>query len=233
MIQINQYESLGKGNYGWLNTSYHFSFANYYNPHKTNTGTLRVLNDDYIKGYSGFDSHPHNDMEIITYVVEGKLTHQDSMGNKKSLGRHGVQYMSAGTGVVHSESNDHKETLHLYQLWIYPDKKGHTPNYGDYDFSNHLVDNQFTTIVGSYESDAPIKIHQDAKIQVGLFKAGETINIQHDPFKYSYLVLIDGQANLKDEVVNKQDAIESTEDYTLHATKDAHILWIQVQELVR
>jgi len=125
---------MGSSDLGWLKSKFHFSFAEYYNPSNVNFGVLRVINDDLVKPGTGFDTHPHRDMEIISYIVDGELTHGDSMGNKRTLSRGHVQYMSAGTGVFHSEHNFGEETLRFLQIWIYPDKNGYEPNYGDYKF---------------------------------------------------------------------------------------------------
>lgn len=230
MIKTYKHKELGKGNYGWLKTSYHFSFANYYNPSKTRLGTLRVLNDDYIMPHNGFDTHPHNDMEIITYIVDGELTHQDSMGNKKTLGRHGVQYMSAGTGVFHSEHNQSDDILHLYQIWIFPDKKGHIPNYGDYDYSNELTFGKWNEIVSSFDQDAKVKIHQEASILVGEFQKGETVLVDPKEFDYTYLLWIEGSGKVNDLEVSKGDAIESDESYTITLEENAHMLLLCVNE---
>ena len=122
MIRKIDNKNMGKSNLGWLQSSFHFSFAEYYNPLNINFGSLRVINDDLIQPQSGFPTHPHRDMEIVTYLVSGKLTHKDSMGNERTLERGEVQYMSAGTGVYHSEFNmEENEDLRLFQIWVFPD----------------------------------------------------------------------------------------------------------------
>ena len=136
MIRRLPVEKMGESNLGWLRSKFHFSFAEYFNENNINFGVLRVINDDHISAGTGFDTHPHRDMEIITYVVHGYLTHKDSMGNESTLSRGQVQYMSAGTGVRHSEYNNHSEELRLLQIWVLPDRKGHTPNYGEYKFGS-------------------------------------------------------------------------------------------------
>ncbi len=230
MIRIHKYKDLGKGDYGWLQTSYHFSFGNYYNPSKTQLGSLRVLNDDYIDSNKGFDTHPHSDMEIITYVVSGKLTHQDSMGNKKVLGPHGVQYMSAGTGIYHSELNEAKIPLHLYQMWILPDKKGYIPNYGDQDFSQLMKNNSLLEIVSSSNQQGVIKISQEASVSIGTFDVGQTIDVLLNKYKYSYLVVIEGIVKHNDQNIGKGDAIESSEPYQIVVEKDTHIMLIKIND---
>jgi len=230
MIKLNKYKDLGKANHGWLNTSFHFSFADYYNPERMNFGSIRVLNDDYIKGHSGFDPHPHRDMEIITYIVEGELTHKDSMGNESTLSSGGVQYMSAGTKVVHSEYNNAKEELHLYQIWILPNQKGLTPNYGDMMFDKSERDNKFLHIVSNQNKDGKIFINQEADIFVGEFDKNQEIEINLDGHDYIYLVLIDGELETKTLKVQKQDSLESSENLKLVVKENSHLLVLKVND---
>lgn len=227
-MKITRYSELGKGNMGWLKTSYHFSFANYYNPNRVHLGPLRVINDDYIKPHSGFDTHPHNDMEIITYVISGTLTHKDSMGNERKLSRHGVQYMSAGTGIYHSEHNLDDEELHLFQTWIFPSDKGLIPNYGDKEFDNDDFDNKFTNIVSGEDDNGIIHINQHASIKVGMFDKGTLINIPLSKYSTTYLILIDGELRIEDNIINNGDSIEVDKDINLEVIKDAHIYMVQV-----
>jgi redox-sensitive bicupin YhaK (pirin superfamily) len=135
MLRKIESKNMGSSNLGWLRSKFHFSFAEYYNPDNIQFGVLRVINDDLIEGGTGFDTHPHRNMEIISYVVNGDLTHRDSMGDKNTITRGQVQYMSAGTGVLHSEHNFGKDLLRLLQIWIFPAENGLQPNYGDYSFN--------------------------------------------------------------------------------------------------
>ena len=154
-------KQMGRSRLGWLDSHFHFSFAEYYNPKNIRFGALRVINDDLIQAGTGFDTHPHENMEIITYVVEGELTHADSMGNRHTLTRGQVQYMSAGTGVTHSEHNFGKERLRLLQIWIFPDQKGYEPNYGDYRVAVEDRRDRWLPLVASVEdtdSPAPVRI---------------------------------------------------------------------------
>ena len=131
MIRLISHKKMGRSSLGWLESWFHFSFAEYYNSDNINYGVLRVINDDTIRPGTGFDLHSHRDMEIITYVIDGELTHADSMNNQRTLKRGDVQYMSAGTGVVHSEHNLGEKPLRLLQIWILPDRRGLEPQYGD------------------------------------------------------------------------------------------------------
>ncbi|MGL4819956.1 MAG: pirin family protein, partial [Bacilli bacterium] len=143
MIRKIPHQTMGKSDLGWLKSTFHFSFANYFNPDNMNFGVLRVLNDDLVAPKTGFDTHPHQNMEIVTYVVDGELSHADSMGNERKLGRGDVQYMSAGTGVYHSEHNRGTEIARFLQLWILPRNKGNVPNYGDVTYEWALRTNQW------------------------------------------------------------------------------------------
>ena len=156
---------MGTSNLGWLESRFHFSFADYVNYDNINFGVLRVLNDDIIHAKGGFGKHSHNDMEIISYVVEGEITHKDSMGNSETLKRGEVQYLSAGTGITHSEFNKNEsDDLRLLQIWIVPPKKSLTPLYGSHRFNESESKNKILNIVSSDDGDAKIKIHQDVNI---------------------------------------------------------------------
>lgn len=147
---------MGRSELGWLHSLFHFSFAEYYNPENIQFGTLRVVNDDQIEPGKGFDTHAHSNMEIISYVVDGVLTHRDSMNNQRELTRGQVQYMSAGTGITHSEYNLTEGISRFLQIWILPDKKGYQPNYGDYRFDWADRENKWLHIVSGEGGDAPV-----------------------------------------------------------------------------
>jgi redox-sensitive bicupin YhaK (pirin superfamily) len=227
MVKVYPFESLGKANYGWLNTNYHFSFANYYNPNKVHMNHLRVINDDVIKGKTGFDTHPHHDMEIITYIIDGVLTHEDSMGNVRDLGPGGVQYMSAGTGVTHSEKNAYNEDLHLYQIWIFPNEKGLTPNYGDKNFTKEDRFNKLFKIVSGENEDGVIKINQDASISIGEFDQDMTFKIPLRQGEKMYVIAIDGKVDINGTIIKNRDGAEVDEDVTLKVFDKTHVLLIK------
>ena len=134
MIKVIDHNKMGKSERGWLHSLFHFSFAEYYNPNNIQFGALRVVNDDVFDPQGGFPTHPHSDMEIISYVVDGELTHKDSLGNGRMLTKGQVQYMSAGKGILHSEFNYAEKPSRFLQIWILPDAAGYEPAYGDYDF---------------------------------------------------------------------------------------------------
>lgn len=168
---------MGKSESRWLKSTFHFSFAEYLNPENTNFGVLRVLNDDMIQSHSGFPAHPHKDMEIITYIIYGELTHKDSMGNEEILTSGDIQYMSAGTGITHSEYNfHHKQVLRLLQIWIYSLVKNLKPIYGSHRFRETKIRNTLLHVVTSHRiASAPINIYQDVNMYISKLDANKTL----------------------------------------------------------
>ena len=163
MIQIRKSDERGHANHGWLDTHFTFSFADYYDPTHVHFRTLRVMNDDRIAGGGGFPMHPHRDMEIVTYVLEGALEHRDSLGNGSVIKPGDVQYMSAGTGVTHSESNaSETEPVHLYQIWMFPEKQGLKPAYGQKNFSEAEKRGKLRLLVSPDGRTGSLKIRQRA-----------------------------------------------------------------------
>lgn len=197
----------------WLESRFHFSFADYYNPRNLNFGKLRVLNDDLVKGHSGFGRHPHRDAEIFSYIVQGELTHADSLGNKESLGRGCLQYLSAGTGITHAEMNDGGQTCRFLQVWITPDKSGHTPQYGSTKFELKDRHNVLLHVLGG-TGEVPqwqdiackagdggysntIRLHQDTNVFVSESDAGKAFQISLEPNRQAYLVCIEGSLGVE------------------------------------
>ena len=167
MIEHIPFEQLGKANHGWLNANHHFSFANYYNPKRMGFGSLRVINDDTIAPNTGFAPHPHDNMEIITYVRSGSVSHKDSVGNSGVTKQGQVQVMSAGTGIVHEEHNRSSKDLTLYQIWIQPNERDVTPRWGTKDFPTHS-DTKLPLLVSGFPNDNDaLFIHQRARIYGG------------------------------------------------------------------
>ncbi len=212
MLRKIEMKNMGKSDLGWLRSIFHFSFAQYHNPNNINFGVLRVMNDDLVDQNTGFDTHPHRDMEIISYVVDGELTHADSMGNKRTLKRGDVQYMSAGTGVLHSEHNYGDKTLRFLQIWILPDKNGYTPNYGDYIFDWDLRKDKWFKIVSGQKGDAPIKVNQDVNIHVLELTEEQEIEFPVDNGRQAYLVQVEGQSVINNIQLDAKDAMEVVEE---------------------
>lgn len=230
MLRKLDHQFMGGAVYDWLETTYHFSFADYFDEANINFGVLRVLNDAHIVPHTGFDKHPHKDMEIITYVIKGQLTHTDSMGNKGTLKRGQMQYMSAGTGIQHSEYNEADEPLRLLQIWILPDQKGHHPTYGEYHFDWNARHNEWLHMVSDINSDAPITIHQDVNIYTIFLDEGNTADINIAEGRQAYLMQIEGFSKVNHIALKEKDALEIIEDpIHVSATHDSHLIVIEMK----
>ncbi len=233
MMRKIESRHMGAGDHGWLKSKFHFSFAEYFNPNNMHFGVLRVVNDDLVQSGTGFDLHPHRDMEIISYVVNGKLTHGDSMGNQGTITRGHVQYMSAGTGVFHSERNGGQETLRFLQIWILPDRKGYEPTYGDYRFEWKDRHNQWLHMVSGPEGNAPIQIHQDCNLYAVDLEAGLTIDFLVSEGRQAYLVQIEGASTISGLALADRDAMEIEEEQVvIHADQTSHILVIEMKNQI-
>ena len=231
MIKKRESKNMGSSNLEWLRSKFHFSFAEYYNPNNMRFGVLRVINDDLIEPENGFDTHPHRNMEIITYAINGELTHGDSMGNKNTITRGQVQYMSAGTGVEHSEFNLGKDISRLLQIWILPDKQGYEPNYGDYRFNWSDRENKWLHMVSSKHGSAPIKINQDINIYALELEKEREIKFPVNEGRQVYLVQIEGTSIINDIELNDQDGLEIVEeDILIKGKETSHILILEMKK---
>lgn len=232
MLRKIDNEKMGRSNLGWLRSVFHFSFANYYNPDNINFGMLRVINDDLVEPGTGFGLHPHENMEIISYVVDGELTHGDSMGNKSTISRGHVQYMSAGTGVYHSEHNLGNETLRFLQIWIFPDKNGYTPNYGDFRFNWDDRKNKWLHLVSSKQGSAPIKINQDTNIYALELDKDMEIAFPLKDGRQAYMVQIEGSSKVNSITMGTRDAMEiEEEDIVIKAVENSHVLIVEMKKI--
>lgn len=229
---VHRAEDRGKANYGWLDTRYSFSFSRYYDPDKMGFGLLRVLNDDIVKEGTGFGTHPHDNMEIITLVLEGALEHKDSMGSGEIIHKDEVQVMSAGSGVTHSEFNPSEtEPVNLFQLWIFPKERNIKPRYDQKAFPESSRINQLKTVVSGYKENDSLYIHQNAEIKLGFFTEKKIINHRlKDKNNGVYLFIIDGHIFLNDEDLYRRDAIGiyNTEDFSFTIDEDTRFLLIEV-----
>jgi redox-sensitive bicupin YhaK (pirin superfamily) len=225
----------GHFDFGWLKTWHSFSFGHFYNKQKMHFGTLRVLNEDIVAPDTGFDLHPHKNMEIITFILDGELQHTDSMGNKGIIRREEVQVMTAGSGIFHSETNPSKQhPCHLLQIWILPEKENLTPRYDQKKFHENEFRNTLKKIVGRVGSDAPLGIHQDAAIYVGYFSQNTSAEIsKKDHQRGFYLFVINGDLTANEMKLSKGDAlgIWNENKLKLHFTSDAKILVFEVGEI--
>lgn len=224
-------ENMGRSNLGWLESRFHFSFAEYYNPNNMNFGVLRVVNDDIIHPMSGFDTHRHRDMEIISYVVRGEISHKDSMGNIETLKRGEVQYLSAGEGIFHSEHNwNISEDLRLLQIWILPPRQGLDKLYGSYRFTEEDRKNKLLNIVSSQEGDAKIKIYQHVNFYVSELDAAKSLDFTIKNDRQIYFVQIEGTSAINGIQLDDGDAMEIVDESTLQieAVTNSHFLFIEM-----
>lgn len=227
MITHYPYEDLGHANHGWLDARHHFSFARYLNPKRQNFGALRVINDDVIKAGAGFDTHQHKNMEIITYVRKGAITHRDSHGNVGRTIAGDVQVMSAGTGVFHSEFNLESEDTSIFQIWIEPNQMNVKPRWDSVALSKK-EDKDTLTLLVSGDGKAPLSIYQDAFIYAGHLCGGRkfTQKIKHQ----AYLLVSEGSIELDGKTLTKGDGLEATKlaSLTIKALSDTTLLIIDV-----
>ena len=224
-------ENMYTSSLGWLESRFHFSFADYSDSENMNFGALRVLNDDIIHPKGGFPTHPHKDMEIVSYIVKGEITHQDSMGNAECLKRGEVQYMSAGTGIQHSEFNMHEsEDLRLLQIWILPPKYGVTPIYGSHFYKEAERKDKLLKIVSSQKGEAKVKIHQDVNIYVSELTKDKILKYSINQNRQIYFVQIEGSSLVNGEKLTHGDALTLIEDTALKITalSESHFLFIEV-----
>jgi len=199
MIKVTHFEDFGHQDHGWLKACHHFSFADYYDPDRMGFGPLRVWNDDHIKAGAGFPTHPHRDMEIITYVRRGAVSHEDSLGNRGRTEAGQVQVMSAGTGIRHAEFNHEGEDLDLFQVWVEPDETGHQPRWDTRTFDREHISNGFVTLVsGRHGREHPdaLFIHQDAAFLAAVMGEGETLEQSIEPGRRGYLVPARGEVEV-------------------------------------
>ena len=226
-------ENMGRSNLGWLESRFHFSFADYRNYDNINFGVLRVLNDDIVHPESGFNMHPHHDMEIISYIVDGEITHKDSMGNSEILKRGEVQYISAGSGIVHAEHNKNtNEDLRLLQIWIVPPKKNLQTLYGSHKYIKEQRENKLLNIVSSLNGEAEIKIHQDVNLYVSELEINKTLNYKINTKRQVYFIQIEGSCDINGIVLTNGDAMEITQETSLNikALENSHFLFIEMAE---
>jgi len=231
MITVYPYATLGHADHGWLDARHHFSFARYWNPKRTGFGSLLVINDDKVAAGKGFGMHPHDNMEIITYVRQGAISHKDSMGNDGRTAAGDVQVMSAGTGVLHSEFNQESEDTTLYQIWIEPNARNVTPRWEMAQFPKQEVTGQLPVLVSGQKQHADagaLFIHADAAIYGGRLKAGTQIEqkITHQ----AYLLASTGEFTVNGAHLKQGDGAEITGEHSLliAAKTDAEILIIDV-----
>ena len=229
MIELRPFNKLGGGDHGWLKAKHHFSFGSHYDPDNMGLGSLRVWNDDEIQPNTGFPAHPHKDMEIITYVRSGAITHQDSLGNKGRTGAGDVQVMSAGTGVRHAEFNLENETTTLFQIWIEPTRKGGAPSWGAKPFPKQARDGQFQVLASGFAEDVgALPIRTDARVLGATVSAGERLTHTVGAGRHAYFVLAKGALEIDGVRFDARDgaALEGGQTVELRAIEDSEIVLV-------
>ncbi|MES2034664.1 MAG: pirin family protein [Pseudomonadota bacterium] len=228
MIDRRPFDALGHADHGWLNARHHFSFANWYEPTRMGWGALRVWNDDEIAAKSGFPPHPHADMEIITYVRTGAITHQDSLGNQGRTEAGDVQVMSAGAGIRHAEYNLEDETTTLFQLWIEPTRPGGEPAWGAKPFPKGDRSGRFVALASGLGDDGALPIRADARVLGATLKAGEQTTYALGEGRHAYLVAATGEVEVNGVTLNTRDgaAIRDEPLLTIKAGADAELVLV-------
>jgi redox-sensitive bicupin YhaK (pirin superfamily) len=228
MTDLRPFDTLGHADHGWLNARHHFSFADYHDPGRMGWGAIRVWNDDEIAPNAGFPAHPHRDMEIITYVRTGAITHQDSMGNQGRTIAGDVQVMSAGTGVRHAEYNLEPETTTLFQIWILPKRQGGQPSWGTKPFPRGDRSGRFVPLASGFADDeGALPIRADARVLGATLKAGETVEHQVGEDRHAYLVPATGRITVDGKAVNARDGLAlSTGTVAITAIEDSEIVLV-------
>jgi redox-sensitive bicupin YhaK (pirin superfamily) len=230
MIDVRKFDSLGHADHGWLDAHHHFSFANYHDPKRMGWGRIRVWNDDTIGAKSGFPPHPHRDMEIVTYVRTGAITHQDSMGNKGRTAAGDVQVMSAGSGVTHAEYNLEDEATTLFQIWIETDEPGVEPGWGAKPFPKDSREGALQLLASGNADDGALTIHADARILGASVKAGSSLAIEADPQRHLYLVP-SGRVRVNGVEAGPRDGIAITGEsqLSIEADDDAELVLVDAR----
>lgn len=229
MIDIRPLDQLGGANHGWLDAKHHFSFASYYDPNRMGWGALRVWNDDTIQPHTGFPSHPHSDMEIITYVRKGAISHRDNQGNAGRTEAGDVQVMSAGSGIAHSEYNNEDEATQIFQIWIQPTEKGGEPSWGARPFPKGERSGRFVTLASGFEGDdEALQIRANARVAGATLKAGDTLEYPLNAGRRAYLVPALGALDVNGERVNARDgaAIRDLDSIKITALEDSELVLV-------
>ncbi len=227
MIRTRKANDRGHADHGWLNTYHTFSFSSYYDPKHMHFRSLRVMNEDWVHPGQGFGTHPHRDMEIVTYVLEGALEHRDSMGNGEVLRPGEFQRMSAGTGITHSEFNPSKsEPVHLYQIWLLPEKKGIEPSYEQKAFPTETMKNELRLVAARDAAGGALTIHTDARVYLSKLDAGRQVTHEIAAGRHAWLQVLRGQVTLNGQPLETSDgaAVSDESRLTIEASNDAEVM---------
>ena len=216
MIKIRRSNERGHANHGWLDTHFTFSFSDYYDPQFMGFRDLRVINEDMIEANQGFPKHGHKDMEIITYVISGELSHKDSMGNGETIRPNEVQRMTAGTGVLHSEYSSPTDKTHLLQIWILPEKERLTPSYEQKFFEPAEKQGKLKLVASKGGDDGSVHINQDVKLYASVLKNGEEVSLDFAANRHAWIQLVSGSLNVNGGTLNSGDGAAVSEEKTLN-----------------
>ncbi|MDY0131617.1 MAG: pirin family protein [Desulforegulaceae bacterium] len=230
MIKIIKADNRHFSNFGWLKTYWLFSFSNYYDPNNVRFGALRVFNDDIVEPGKGFPTHPHEEMEIITIVLDGEMTHEDSMGNKTVIKSGDVQRMSAGTGITHSEFNLAKKPVHFYQIWILPDKSELKPTYDQKNFESSKWKNKLLPLASGQNIEETVSFHTDSTIYRCSLDLDKEVKHENTAGRKIFVYLTKGQISINDEILNAKDQarIELEESLTIKAWQPSDFILINL-----
>lgn len=228
---IKKFKShMGESRYDWLYSVHHFSFAEYYDSNNLGIGPLRVINDDIIASHTGFETHPHKNMEILTYILKGVITHKDSINNEsKKVAKGSVQYMSAGSGVSHSEFNEEDESVEIAQIWIIPNKMDYEPNYGQVDFKWEDRVNKFL-LIASGEKEAPIKINQNINIFALYLEKDKKIKFSPKKGFGYYIAFFEGETEIDGLLGKRYEAIMGDEEIEIKSLENSHMLIFEIKK---
>jgi hypothetical protein len=228
MIELRSKDSLGRFDFGWLDTTHHFSFGEYHDPKRMGWGRLRVWNDDEIAPGSGFPAHPHANMEIITYVRDGAITHRDSLGNEGRTEAGDVQVMSAGSGIRHAEYNLEQDPTRIFQIWIMPDQVGGVPSWGAKPFPKGDRSGRFVTLASGLGDDDALPIRAAARVAGATLKAGESVTYALGEHRHAYLAPAAGEVEVNGVRVQTGDGLAATEvgELTITALSDAEVVLV-------
>lgn len=215
MIKIRRSKERGHANHGWLDTHFSFSFADYYDPRHMGFRNLRVINEDFIEPAQGFPKHGHRDMEIVTYVIDGELSHRDSMGNGETIFPHEVQRMTAGTGVLHSEYSSPTDRTHLLQIWILPEKQNLTPGYEQKLFPAEEKSDRLKLIASKGGGDGSVHINQDVSVYASILNEGKTVDQQLADGRHAWIQLISGSVDVNGFTLDAGDGAAISEETAL------------------
>ena len=232
MIEIRPFTTLGHADHGWLDAHHHFSFADYRDPARMGWGAIRVWNDDTIAAGSGFPTHPHSDMEIVTFVRSGAISHRDSLGNEGRTAAGDVQVMSAGTGIRHSEFNHEAEATTLFQIWILPDRSGEAPSWGSREFPVATRAGGWEVVAsGTPDADGALPIRADARVLAANLTAGQIARHATSPGRHSYLVAARGQIRVNGIICAARDgaAITGEDEIIVEALEDAEVILVDAR----